>query len=492
MAYIGLDIGTSACKASIITKEGKNIATAHSKYSFKFPQKGYVELDPLEIYSKIKHVLKELAPKAETVRALSLSSFGEAFVLLDDCERPLYNFITYADDRCDGIDRMISKRYTAEKIFGITGLIPNQSYSLCKLLWFKEHKPEIIEKTKSIYLANDYYNYLLTGERGVDSGTASKTLLLDIHANDWSDEILNEFEIPREWFSPVKEVGSFLGKIKSDLAKELGLSSNIDVYLGCHDQCSATLGGGVLTPGSLMIGEGSTESINLVVDETVFKYSSKLIESKTCVEPFVEPGLFMLQASLLTYGNSIRWYIKTFEEEIKKQLEKGVDIFEHLEKNSKKETNLVFIPHLSKVNIMEPDVEIPGAFIGITLDTERWEFYRAIIQGLNFESKINLDNLQGIGVGIAHIRATGGITNSRLFTQFKADVLGQDIHILENSESGIMGLAIICAVASGDFHNYKDAIDKFVNIKKAYHPKHEYDELFDQYVDIRKRLRKKV
>ena len=88
MAYIGLDIGTSACKASIITKEGKVIATAHSKYSFKFPQKGYVELDPMEIYSKIKHVLKELSPKAETVRALSLSSFGEAFVLLDNCESP--------------------------------------------------------------------------------------------------------------------------------------------------------------------------------------------------------------------------------------------------------------------------------------------------------------------------------------------------------------------------------------------------------------------
>ena len=76
-------------------------------------------------------------------------------------------------------------------------------------MWFKEHKPEIIEKAKSIYLANDYFNYLLTGERGVDSGTASKTLLLDIHANDWSDELLNEFEIPRKWFSPVKEVGSF-------------------------------------------------------------------------------------------------------------------------------------------------------------------------------------------------------------------------------------------------------------------------------------------
>ena len=128
----------------------------------------------MEIYSKIKHVLKELSPKAETVRALSLSSFGEAFVLLDNCERPLYNFITYADDRCDGIDQLISKRYSAEKIFAITGLILNQSYSLCKLLWFKEHKPEIIEKAKSIYLANDYFNYLLTGERGVDSGTASK------------------------------------------------------------------------------------------------------------------------------------------------------------------------------------------------------------------------------------------------------------------------------------------------------------------------------
>ena len=488
MAYIGLDIGTSGCKGAIISKNGEVIASAHAAYELKFPHRGFVELDPLEIFSKVKQVLKELAPEAGAVTSLSLSSFGEAFVLLDASDTPLNNFITYADNRCEGIDELLVERYTAEKFFDITGAVPNQSFSLCKLLWMKENCPEIIEKARSIYLANDFYNYLLCKNRGVDAGTASKTLLFDVHHNDWSDELLKEFHIPREWFSPVLRVGTFLGKLRRELAEELGISGDTAVYLGCHDQCGATIGGGVYAPGAAMIGEGSTESINLIVDDSVFGVSKELIRRSMCVEPFLEKGLYMLPASFLTYGNSIRWYIRTFEAEIKDRLEKGEDIFAYLEKNSAEETNLIFLPHLSKVNIMNPESRVPGAFIGITLDTAKWEFYRAVLQGLNFESKANLDTLQSIGVPIRYISATGGITNSRMFMQLKADILKQDIHILKNAEAGIMGLAVICAVAAGDCDSYREAAARFVDTAEVFYASHNYDEHFREYMSIRGRL----
>ncbi|MFT3984116.1 MAG: FGGY family carbohydrate kinase, partial [Lachnospiraceae bacterium] len=99
MSYIGLDIGTSGCKASIITEKGEVIAAAARAYPLLFPKRGYVELNPLEIYEKVKQVLKELAPKAEGIKALALSSFGEAFVLVDENGKPLNHFITYADSR---------------------------------------------------------------------------------------------------------------------------------------------------------------------------------------------------------------------------------------------------------------------------------------------------------------------------------------------------------------------------------------------------------
>jgi len=486
MSYIGLDIGTSGCKASIITKNGEVIAAASAAYPLLFPKRGYVELNPLEIYEKVKQVLKELAPKAEGVKALALSSFGEAFVLADENGAPLNRFITYADSRCEGLDEMLIERYTAEKFFAITGVVPNQSFSLCKLLWMKKNCPEILQRTKAIYFADDYYNYLLSGNRGVDSATASKTLLFDIHENDWSNELLKEFGIPMEWFSPVRAVGDCLGKIRKELAEELGLPENMRIYMGCHDQCCATLGGGAYEPGMLVMGQGSTESINLIVDASVFSASEELIRRSMCVEPFLEPGLYMVPCAFLTYGNAIRWYIRTFEEQ---DTNGRQDIFSYLEESAQKKTDLVFLPHLSKVNIMDPESRVPGAFLGITLDTRRWEFYRAMLQGLNFESRMNLETLSQLGFLIKRISATGGIANSSLFMQLKADVLQKEIHVFKNSEAGILGLAMVCAAACGDYKSHAQVFAGFVREKQVFYPSERYEELFLQYKEYRNRLR---
>lgn len=488
MTYIGLDIGTSGCKAAVVKKDGGIIAKAHAEYDFLFPQKGFVELDPAEIYGKIKTVLKELAPKAGGVEALSLSSFGEAFVLLDDKERPLNHFITYADSRCTGIDRQILKQMPAHKIFAITGIYPNQIFSLCKLLWLKKHKPEIVEKARSIFFANDYYNYLLSGCRGVDCGTASKSLLADVKKKDWSDEMLRVFNLPRKWFSPILKVGALLGNISADVAEEVGLSKDILLYLGCHDQCGATLGGGVCSCGSTMIGEGSTESINVVADSRIFKHRQKLFEKKLCIEPFVEEDLYMLSSGFLTYGNAIRWYLRTMEKEKQKLMSEGADIFQYLDTNCQNKTDMVCLPYLSGVNAMKPEETVPGAFVGFSLETKKWEFYRALIQGLNFGSKQNLETMEGAGVPIDYICASGGITKSDLFMQLKADILQKKICILQNEEAGIIGLAMICAVASGACSGYQDAVKQYVKIKKVFTPKAEYAKEYSHYIKTKTKL----
>lgn len=489
MSYIGLDIGTSGCKASVVSKSGEVIAHAHAEYQLLFPEKGYVELEAASIFRKVKQVLRELSPKAAEADVLALSSFGEAFVLLDEEDRPLNHFITYADERCEGIDEMLIERFGAEKFFDITGTVPNQSFSLCKLLWMKKNRPELLERARKLFLANDYFNYLLCGGRGVDYGTASKTLLFDVKKSCWSKELMEMFDIPAEWFSPPLRVGSCLGTIRRQLARELGLPSGLKICLGCHDQCNATLGGGACMPGYAMMGEGSTESINLIVDASSFSFSEELVRRRMCVEPFLESDRYMIPCSILTYGNALRWYIGTLEEETGKLLSPDEDIFSYLEKRSQTESGLIFLPNLSKVNIMDPQSRVPGAFLGITLNTKKWEFYRAVMQGLNFESAVNLETLKSIGVPVQYISATGGITKSGLFMQMKADILKREIRVLENTEAGIMGLAMICAVAQGDVSGYGEAVEQFVRIKKVYTPQKDYTELFEAYKDVRRRLR---
>lgn len=489
MSYIGLDIGTSGCKAAIVKEQGEVIASAHAKYPLLFPQKGYVELDAVQIYTKVKQVLKELSPHASEAAALAISSFGEAFVLLDEKDRPLNRFITYADARCEGIDKTLTDRFKSEKFFDITGAVPNQSFSLCKLLWMKKNCPEIMTKVKKLFLANDYFNYLLCQNRGVDYGTASKTLLFDVRESSWSGELMEAFGIPEHWFSPVKRVGTCLGELRQCLADELGLPRRLPVYLGCHDQCSATLGGGAYRPGDVMMGEGSTESINLITDDKIWEHSKALLKRNLCVEPYLECKSFMVPSSFLTYGNALKWYISVMEEGAVKQLSGDENLFAYLEAKSGDETSLMFLPNLSSVNLMDPNSRVPGAWIGMTLDTERWEFYRAVIQGLNFESKINLDILEHIGIPVRQISATGGITRSGMFMQLKADIIKRDIRIPEHSEAGINGLAMICAVARGDMPDYGTAVEKFVKMKKVYRPGKDYKMQLKEYIAMRERLR---
>lgn len=323
MSYIGLDIGTSGCKAAIISEKAEIVAIAHAEYELLFPHKGFVELNPVEIYEKVKIVLKELAPQARDVQCLSVSSFGEAFVLLDDENNPLNHFITYADNRCEGMDKQVTDQISAKRIFEITGVYPNQTFSLYKLLWFKKYAPNTIDKARSMFFANDYYNFLLTGHRGVDCSTASKSMMVDVKKRDWSEEILEKFDIPKHWFSPIMEVGAFLGKLRSDIAEELGLSSDINIYMGCHDQCSATLGGGACLPGNTTIGEGSTESINLITDKSIFQHAQELFEQKMAMETFVEQDYYMLSGGFLTYGNAIRWYLRTLEKKQERRIRGG-------------------------------------------------------------------------------------------------------------------------------------------------------------------------
>lgn len=489
MSYIGLDIGTSGCKASVLAKTGEVLASAHAGYPLLFPQKGFVELDPDEIFEGVKEVLRKLSPVCGQVKALALSSFGEAFVLLDKFERPLHHFITYADNRCRGIDDVLIADMGAERIFDITGVYPNQSFSLCRLLWLQRHSPELLERAERIFFANDYYNFLLTGNGAVDAGTASKSLLYDIRTHDWSEEMLKRYQLPKQWFSPVRKVGSPLGKLRSSLAEELGLPADIMVYLGCHDQGSAALGGGAYRPGDVVIGEGSTESINVVADNRILKRARGLFQRKLCVEPFPVEGLYMVPASFLTYGNAVRWYIDTLERKGNDELPQGDALYSYLEENSA-DTELIFLPHLSEVNLMEPDCGIPGAFIGLTLGTKQGEFYRAVLQGINFESKMNFDMLSDMGISISRITAAGGLTKSDMFMQMKADILKAPIQTLRNAEAGIVGLCMISAVACGDCGDLKEAAEKFVVLGPMYRPQRDYSALFSAYRSVRKQLKK--
>ncbi len=482
MDYIGIDIGTSCCKAAVVDDSGK--ISAYAKGSYKLIQKheGWVELDPNEVWSAVKKCLTALAPNSSRVSGIAISSIGESLVMLDYNDRPLSNCITYLDRRCvttwsDSLEKINPKRF-----YELTGRVVSPIQTLFKIRWLKSHEPNLLKKTKKIFMLADYVAYELSGERAIDAGTASTTLLLDVNRCDWSGEIANEYDIPIDRFSPVYLPGTLLGKIRWKLADELRLSHDINIFLGCHDQSSATLGGGALSEGDIVSGQGSAESYNMILDSQLDAYK----KIGLTYQPYVLANQYFATLGQLSHGTALRWFSEQIEKDFyEKCQDNAVNVLTALNDSCPEDCgNVYFFPHLADGMLGENGDRngACGVFIGLDTRTDKAMMYRALLEGLAFESRKNYQLLSTLGIVMHPIYMVGGCTNSNLLMQMKADVLRQKINILESADSGIVGLGMICAVARGDCKSYVEARKSFVRSRKTYYPIRCYESKYKKYI----------
>lgn len=486
IGYIGLDVGTSGCKASVITDQGIVIKTAKRDYPLLYPKRGYVELDPVVVWKKVKEVLAELAVTQVEIRMIAASSIGESLVLTDKHEKVIRNAITYLDQRGMNTTEEILKKIDEERIYRITGLPMRFFYSLNRILWMQKEEPDFLEKTEHAFMFSDYLVYMLAGEKLLDASTASKTMMLDVLSLNWSDEIMNLFNVPKEWFSSVVSPGTTAGKIRPELARELGLPPSVRIVVGSHDQCTAALGSGGITGGDLAASEGSTESLSLIVDKE--KIREDFYKKRMCLEPYIQTGQYMVPAAQHTHGTSIRWFVNRFGADLTRDPNaaserlREEELYEIANKTCADDAgNVFFVPHLTSAHLMDADNRSLGTFIGMEVETGRPQMYRALLEGISFETRLCYDALLSTGFPINRIIASGGGSNSSLLMQLKADILEQKISILKNKNAGITALAMICAVADGQYGDYEQASRFFVKTEGEFLPKKDYRGKYEKY-----------
>lgn len=493
--YIGMDVGSSGCKAAILDISGNILAVKRREYGFEYPAKGRVELNPGIVWNCVKEVLSEIAQvKCECeIRMISVSSIGEALVMVDECDRILCNGIMYLDERGADTIQQVDGKFGIHRIHRITGLPPRMFYSLNRILWMQKHEPEILNKTRHYFMFEDYITFMLTGERLVDASSASKTWMFDVKNLQWSEDIGMTFGIPLDRFSKVVKTGTHAGKIRPQIAWETGLPDSLKVVVGCHDQCGAALGSGCTESGEVAAGEGSTESLNLVVDQE--NITEEFFNLDVCLEPYVIPGKFMVPVGQHTHGTSLRWFADQFAGDLKALQTSEKSVYDMLNEQCAGDAGeLFFLPYLTRANLMDAENRSLGAFLGLETGSERSILYRALLEGLSFETCYCFDILQSSHLPVRKITAAGGCSKSDVLMQIKADVLGCEISILKNRDAGIASLAMICAVADRVYSNYVEAAEKFVQTTKQYLPeksKNEfYSEKYRKYKIIRETMKR--
>ncbi|MBI4243741.1 MAG: hypothetical protein HY606_06585 [Planctomycetes bacterium] len=495
MSLLGLDIGTTGCKAIVFNEGGQVLSCAYREYSLSHPRPGWVEISPHLIWDKVSEILREVNSKVrrDPVKAVSISCQGEAVLPISENGEELYNFIITFDSRTQPQCDWWRQNMGAKKIFSITGMPLHPMYSINKIMWLKENEHEIFQKTWKFLCVEDYIIYRLSSETATDYSLAARTMAFDVVKREWSNKILEKAGIERRLLPSVYPSGTAVGKVTEEVAKETGFNNRVIAATGGHDQPCGALGAGIVSPGMAMNATGTSDVICPAFPKPIL--NEDMLKFNYCCYPHTCEDYYCSIAFNLTGGLLLRWYRDTLcYEEREKAMKTGQDPYEIiLSEMSDEPQDLFILPHFVGAGTPYLDPNSRGVILGLTLETKKPHLARAVIDSINYEMNVNIDRMEEAGIEIKELRAIGGGAKSKKWLQMKADVFDKPVVSLKVSEAASLGTAILAGKASGIFKSTQEAVDRLIKIEKVYEPDasehNQYQEKYQRYLKIYDLLR---
>lgn len=488
MSLLGIDLGTTGCKAGAFSLDGVCIAQAYCEYDILHPQSGWSELDSGDVWIKTKEVIAAVSAQvaSDPVTALSISAFGEAFVPVSKDREVLGQSILCVDDRGqEYVDRLI-ECFGSKKFYSINPNIPGPNYTLPKLLWFREHRYEIYDQADYFLLWSDFIAFMLGGEAVANNSHANHTLLFDLKKNDWSDELLAWSGIPREKLGRIVSCGTLIGKVNDKMAQDLGLPGMVNIVAGGHDQCCNALGCGCgeYSAGKAVYGLGSFDCITPVFkmpDDPLMMFKAGLtIEHH--VLPDLYAGFIYNQSGLL-----VKWFRDTFAADTVSPA--GIDIYTLLDRELPEEpTSLLVLPHFEPPISPHHIMGSSGVIAGLKTSTTRGEILKAIRECATLYFVESVDILQRIGIDTTEFIASGGGAKSDKGLQTRADVFGVSFVRPCITEASLLGAAMLAGISTGTFKTADEAISLFVKRDRVFEPDAKRHELYCEKYELYQKL----
>lgn len=490
MGLLGLDIGTTGCKATIFDYQGNVRATAYREYALENPRPGWEELNPDKVWQSVKEVIKESVSgyRGTEIKAISVSSFGEAAVPVDRKGNILHNSIMYVDKRGEEEVGYLREKLGEEKVLQITGAAIHPMYSIGKLMWLKEHHYDVYQKTWKFLLYAEFILYKLGADPCINYTLAARTLAFDVTKLEWSDEILDCAGIDKDKLPEPVQSGTVVGEVSKTIAEELGLPQGVLLVAGGHDQPCAALGAGIIRSHLAVDGMGTTECITPAFDRPII--SDKMAESNFVCVPHVKEDMYVTYAFTFTGGSILKWYRNNFGFEERQEAEKkGLDVYDLLiGKAAKEPTDIFILPYFAGTGTPYMDTGATGMILGLTQETTKGEVIRAILEGITYEMVFNLECLERAGIEIEELRAVGGGAKSEFWLQLKADMMGKKVVSLNVSEAGTLAVAMLAGTASGVYKSLEDAVDKLVKVKKEFYPDEKLHQIYMEKYQTYKKI----
>lgn len=469
MSLLGIDIGTTGCKAASFSEDGCCLAQAYHEYDTFHPAPGRAELDSVEVWRKTKAVIAEVSaatPRDNPVSALSVSAFGEAFVPVTADREILDTSILCIDERGREYAERLEAEFGQERFYSINPNIIGPAYSLPKMLWLRDHKPETYEKADYFLLWSDLAAFMLGCDPVANNSHANRTILFDIERNDWSDELLAWSGIPRDKLGRVVNGGEVIGQVAPGMADELGLPRDVAVVAGGHDQCCNALGCGTIRAGSAVCGMGTFECITPVYAKP--GRTLEMLEEGLNIEHHVLPGLYV--SFVFNQGGAlVKWFRDTFA--ANDPVPVGADIYRLLAAEMPIEpTRLLVLPHFQPPVSPRFINDTAGIIMGLRTTTRRGEILKAIMECTTLYFADSIEGLRRIGVDTREFIVSGGGARSDEWLQIKADIFGVPFVRPRVTEGGVLGAAMLAGMATGRLSSAEEAAGVFVQRDRVFEP----------------------
>lgn len=478
---LGIDIGTSACKVAAFDREGGVLAQASADYAVHYPAPGWAEQDPDDWWQAVCRAIGKVIEKGvrpEEICGVGIDGQSWSAIPVDKGGNVLCPTPIWMDTRAADICRDMEARYGAERLLHVSGNPVQPMYTMPKVLWYRENRPEVYEKADKILQSNSFIAYRLTGALTQDLSQGYGWNCFDMATCRWNVELCREMGVRETLLPELAACHQIVGRVTAEAAAQTGLREGTPVAAGGLDAACGTLGVGVIAPGQTQEQGGQAGGMSICTDRCT-------PDARLILGAHVVPGMWLLQGGTVGGSGCLKWFEQEFgAAERAAAAETGRSSFEELSDEAGRiaagSDGLVFLPYMAGERSPIWDANAKGVFFGMDFSKTRSHFARAVMEGVAYSLRHNLETAAEAGADVDVMYAMGGAANSLVWTQIKADVTGKKIVVPSADTATALGAAILAGVGTGVYADFAQAVKATVRTRREHIPNGENKQAYDR------------
>ena len=466
--YLGIDIGTTSCKAVALDASGAVVATATRTYPLSTPQLGWSEQDPEDWWTAADSCAREVTSRLPRlgleVAGVGLSGQMHGLVALDDDGRVIRPAILWNDQRCaDEVEQIVAAAGGPQQVVAEIDNRLITGFTAGKALWLREHEPEAFARMRRLLNPKDYLRWRMNGRFVTDESEASGTGMFDVVRRQWSEAIVNASGLDLAMMPQVVPSIAPTGPVSAEVAERWNIPAGVEVFGGGGDAVIQTLSMGIGARGDIGVTLGTAGIVAAIVDAPPDNASGR-VQVSCCNRP----GRWHVMGVALSGAGSLQWLrdaLSPLADDL--DFDRLVALAEQAPAGS---DGLLFLPYLTGERAPHYAPSASAAWIGLTRMHGLGHLVRSVIEGSLLNIREILEVMVQLGIPCDRVVASGGATRSPFWLQSMADVLDRPVVTLQGSgEGGAFGAALVAGVGAGQWGSF-DAFFGDLAIAETYRP----------------------